>query len=225
MKYMIIDDEKAVSDVISYFMLKEQIPLEIAEIVHDGKRGKIILDTDTPHLVFIDIQMPYFNGLELMELFPQHKYIVITAFDLFQYAKKALQLGAIDYLLKPIRKEDLLTAIQRAVGHRYYRDEIADSIQHILQTQFSTRITLSDIANQLGYHPAYIARHYKKVTGSTVMEQLAAIRMQEAKILLQTTSDSVQQIAEQCGYVSESSFYRDFKKTYGITPFTMRTGK
>lgn len=221
----IIDDEKAVSGVIQYFVAQENIPIQVAEVVYDGKRGKEILDTDQPHLVFIDIQMPFFNGLELMERFPQHKYIVVTAFDFFQYAHKSLQLGAVDYLLKPIQKDKLLEAIQRALGYKLYRDEITDHIVQILQRDFAQRLTLQAIADRLGYHPAYIARHFKKITGLTIMEQLTKIRMNEAKRRLQNGEDTIQSIAEQCGYRSESGFYRDFKKEFSLTPSMMRSGQ
>lgn len=66
---IIIDDERAVADLIRFFIEEDRLLLSISQIAYDGRKGETVLKTPEPHLVFVDIQMPHFSGLKLMENF------------------------------------------------------------------------------------------------------------------------------------------------------------
>ncbi len=66
--------------------------------------------------------MPFMDGFEVIEKAGDCKVIIITAYDSFSYAQKALRLGACDILAKPIDFEQLKTAVERAIGHQYTAD-------------------------------------------------------------------------------------------------------
>jgi len=101
-KAIIIDDEQPARDLIKVFLSEfPQIDI-IAECI-DGFEGIKSISEHKPDLVFLDIQMPRLNGFEMLELLNDNEYPVIiftTAYD--QYALKAFDHNALDYLLKPI---------------------------------------------------------------------------------------------------------------------------
>jgi len=119
MRALIIDDERlARKELISLLSNYTKIEIVGEAINADDAQEKIA--TLNPELLFLDIQMPGKNGFELLEsLDIVPKVIFTTAYD--EYALKAFEVSALDYLLKPIRKERLDECIQKIVA-----DEIKD---------------------------------------------------------------------------------------------------
>ncbi|QCK16371.1 LytR/AlgR family response regulator transcription factor [Mangrovivirga cuniculi] len=111
-KVLIVEDEKPATDILKYY-LDNYDDIELIGAVSDGFSGIKSIKDLNPDLVFLDIHMPRLNGLEMLELLDEPPQVIfITAYD--QYAVKAFELEAIDYLLKPIEEERLSSAIERA---------------------------------------------------------------------------------------------------------------
>lgn len=111
MKAIIIDDEKLARQVIEQH-LKAFPDIEIITTCADGFEGLKAIQEHQPDLIFLDIQMPRITGFEMLELIDQKPFVIFTtAFD--QYAIKAFEVNALDYLLKPFSKERFSAAIQR----------------------------------------------------------------------------------------------------------------
>jgi len=110
-KVLIVDDEPLARAVIKAY-LKSFPNLELVGECSDGFEGaKVIADTN-PDLLFLDIQMPKINGFELLEILPNPPAVIFTtAFD--EYALKAFEVHALDYLLKPFSAERFAQAIER----------------------------------------------------------------------------------------------------------------
>lgn len=98
-KTIIVDDEPMVAEIIRYFVKKGDLPLDIVGTADNGIIAEELIRKYQPDLVFLDIQMPMKNGFEVMRDQPDTKYIIVTAFDTFDYAQRALRLGAMDILL------------------------------------------------------------------------------------------------------------------------------
>ncbi|MGB4398002.1 MAG: LytTR family transcriptional regulator DNA-binding domain-containing protein [Daejeonella sp.] len=111
MRVILIDDEPlARSVVIEYLQSWPQI--EIVQECSDGFEGVKAIAQHEPDLIFLDIQMPKINGFEMLELIDQPPSVIFTtAFD--EYAIKAFEEHAIDYLLKPFTKERFDKAVQK----------------------------------------------------------------------------------------------------------------
>jgi two-component system LytT family response regulator len=111
MKAIIIDDEPlARSIVIEY--LQSYPEIELAAECNDGFEGIKAIQQYQPDLIFLDIQMPKINGFEMLELLePAPGVIFTTAYD--EYAIKAFESHAVDYLLKPFSKDRFDKAIQK----------------------------------------------------------------------------------------------------------------
>lgn len=119
-KAIIVDDEPAVSEILTFFIKKNELPIEIVGIAEDGQEAIALIGQEKPRLVFLDIQMPVMNGFEVMQRRnSETDFIIITAFESFSYAQKALRLGAKDILLKPIQYEQFTEALTRAIGWQF----------------------------------------------------------------------------------------------------------
>src|SRR5574343_1439984 len=123
---IIIDDEPlARAIVLEYLMSYPDIKI-LAEC-SDGFEGMKAIQTLQPDLIFLDVQMPKINGFELLELIDNPPAIIFTtAFD--EYALKAFEAHAIDYLLKPFNTERFDKAIQKFISNLIPKIE-TDKIQ------------------------------------------------------------------------------------------------
>lgn len=129
-KVIIIDDEPLARQLVRAF-LQQHTGFEIAAECGDGFEGFKAIQEHTPDLIFLDVQMPKLNGFEMLELLDEKPSVIFTtAFD--EYAMKAFEANAIDYLLKPIAKERFDKAISK-----WQATATASSKQGIEQLQVS----------------------------------------------------------------------------------------
>ncbi|WP_211299924.1 LytR/AlgR family response regulator transcription factor [Cecembia rubra] len=110
-KAVIIDDEPLAVELIKEY-LKDYPEIEVVHIAYDGFDGIKAIQNFQPDLVFLDVEMPKINGFEMLELLDNPPGIIFTtAYD--QYAVRAFDAQAIDYLLKPFSKNRFSQAMQR----------------------------------------------------------------------------------------------------------------
>ncbi len=130
MKVIIIDDEPLARSIVREYLQKHP-QLEIVQECNDGFEGLKAIQQFQPDLVFLDIQMPKINGFEMLELIEQPPAVIFaTAFD--DYAIKAFEAHAIDYLLKPFNQERFDKAIAKWMENNAARNEKAT--QDLLET-------------------------------------------------------------------------------------------
>ena len=110
-KVILIDDEPLARSIVNEYLQKHP-GLEIVAECNDGFEGVKAIQQHEPDLIFLDIQMPKINGFEMLELVDQPPSVIFTtAFD--EFAIKAFEAHAIDYLLKPFSQERFDKAIQK----------------------------------------------------------------------------------------------------------------
>jgi two-component system LytT family response regulator len=108
---ILIDDEPLARDIVKHY-LTDYPDIEIVAECNDGFEGLKAITQFRPDFIFLDIQMPKINGFEMLELVDDAPAVIFTtAFD--EYAIKAFEVNAVDYLLKPIEKERFDLAIQK----------------------------------------------------------------------------------------------------------------
>ena len=113
LKTVIIDDEAPARELLKFY-LKDSPELDIIAECADGFSGLKTISELKPDLVFLDIQMPRLTGFELIEVMNEKPAIIFTtAYD--QFAIKAFEMNAVDYLLKPFPKERLREAINKVI--------------------------------------------------------------------------------------------------------------
>jgi two-component system LytT family response regulator len=110
---LIIDDESLARDMLRYYLSKDD-RVELIGECSNGFEGVLAIQELNPDLVFLDIQMPKITGFEMLELVQNPPVIIFsTAYD--QYAIRAFEANAIDYLLKPYPFERVVIALNKAV--------------------------------------------------------------------------------------------------------------
>jgi len=114
---LLVDDEKLERRVISYLVEKHRPNLKIVGETSNGIEAVELAFQLHPDIILIDIKMPTINGLEatkkIKEKLPKVKIVIVTAYDEFEFAQEAIKVGATDYLLKPVRPEEILRILDK----------------------------------------------------------------------------------------------------------------
>ncbi|MBC7849893.1 MAG: response regulator transcription factor [Chitinophagaceae bacterium] len=110
---LIIDDEALSADMLNYLIERNVPSIKQVRRTTSAVEGLAMIETYKPELVFLDIQMPFLTGFELLAKIPQHSFSVIFTTAYNKYAIKAIRFSAIDYLLKPIDADELKESVDR----------------------------------------------------------------------------------------------------------------
>lgn len=114
-KAIIVDDEPNCCEILATLLERYCPQVKVADICYSGETALTSIIEINPDIVFLDIEMPQMNGFELLEKLQtvNFKLIFTTSYD--QYAIKAIRFSALDYLLKPIDREELQNAVKKAL--------------------------------------------------------------------------------------------------------------
>jgi len=252
-RILIADDEpierKVVSKTIRNYFGDE---MEIFQ-AQNGREAIELFRKHNCQIALLDISMPGINGLEAAEEIRKENQtcsiIFLTAYDEFVYAKRAIKVRALDYLLKPSTKEDLIAVLEEAVylsrqgiagqsvsvsaAEPQEKDEkldiiknrvLAEHIREYLETHYMEDISLQDAAEQLHYSDAYFCKFFKQNFDKSFIVYLSELRIEKAKELLADITINVKDIGQKVGYRDSSYFTKVFKRFTGVTPSEYRYG-
>lgn len=118
-KLVAADDEVTALKFIDYCIKKNKLPVTLVGTAMDGKEAISLVEDLHPDIVLLDIKMPKFSGVEvgkyIAEKYPRTKVIMLTAYNQFDFAQQAIRFNAYDYLLKPVKPEQLIEVIEKAI--------------------------------------------------------------------------------------------------------------
>lgn len=145
-KIIIIDDEPLARSIVKEY-LQVFSQLEVIAECNNGYEGVKAIQHHKPDLIFLDIQMPKINGFEMLELLEEVPSVIFTtAFD--EYAIRAFEANAIDYLLKPFSEDRFNTAIQKWLSKSGNTTENENKLKHLIENnktaEDSTRIVVKN---------------------------------------------------------------------------------
>lgn len=133
-RVVIIDDEPWTRDVIKSLGEWETLGLEVVGEASDGEYGLALIGQLKPEIILTDVRMPHLNGIDLLERLRSEgnpaKVIIISGYDDFSYTRSAFKLNANDYLLKPVKPEELNEQLRRCV------EELNAQHQSYTQSEF-----------------------------------------------------------------------------------------
>ena len=112
----IVDDEPFCCETLATLLERYCPAVKVLDICYSAANALRSIEEKKPDILFLDIEMPYMNGFELLEKLPEidFKLIFTTSYD--QYAIKAIRFSALDYLLKPIDREELQKSVQKVLS-------------------------------------------------------------------------------------------------------------
>ncbi|MBW5446462.1 response regulator [Cohnella sp. CFH 77786] len=239
LKLMIVDDEPIILAGIKDMVEKGNTAFTMIKTAGDGEEALDMMDYFQPDLVITDIQMPEMDGLEFIRKAKTknvERFIILSGYDIFEYAQRAIRLQVAEYLLKPINETQLVELLKRMaidiLDQRRLEGATASKTtgegtlsEHVkllkdyLHTFYMKDISLSDAAEYLGLHPAYIGQLFKRETGDTFVHYINGLRMGKAKeLLLSGESLPLDKIAGLVGFENPRTFYKVFRKYTGQTP-------
>ncbi|MBD2868815.1 response regulator transcription factor [Paenibacillus arenilitoris] len=234
MKILIVDDEPLILGGLVK-VVKEVAPV-CTEVQTAGHAREAIekMKSYMPDVMITDLHMPEQNGFQLIEEARESglcdRFIILTGYDEFEYVRRALRCGVIDYLLKPIDRDEIAILLNRvreelpsaAATESEYRHH-AQKILSYMEENFMEDISLDKLADLVNLHPNYISSLFKKETGSNFVNYLHEIRIREAKKLLESEQYlTISLIGQQVGYEDKHYFSKVFKKYTGRTPGSYR---
>ncbi len=137
-KALIIDDEELARELVKNYI--RSIPeIDIIGECSNGFEGMKAIQELKPQLIFLDIQMPKLNGFEMLEILDDTPEVIfITAHN--EYAIKAFETNAVDYLLKPYSAERLAESVQKAVERIKQKEERTENIQKLIRQPLTDKL-------------------------------------------------------------------------------------
>lgn len=237
LKILVVDDEPTVRRGIILGVDWAAMDCVVVGEASNGQEGLEAAERYNPNLIITDVRMPKMDGLEMLEILRERgckaKAVVLTAYGEFEYARRALQLGAFDYLLKPFRNQDLEAVIRRAQEKQppeMLPDEemrlpkgdkskyVLEAMNYIAEHYADEDIGITTIAENLGVSEGHLSHIFKKETSYTVNAYLTRYRVHVAMKLLRDCRYKVYEVSERVGYRDVSYFGSIFKKQTGMSP-------
>ena len=214
--------------------------LEVVEAVNGREAAKFFTEKDCK-IALLDIEMPGVNGLEAAEQIREEdrdcSIIFLTAFDEFSYAKRAISVHALDYLLKPGTEEELVAVLEEAIRPVDMQEKkkdaelengnvrmsaVAENIRQYIDMHYKEDISLQSVAEEMNYSDAYFCKIFKQCFDKSFIGYLTEYRLERAKQLLADVRINVKDISVNVGYRDSNYFAKVFKRAMGSTPTEYR---
>lgn len=232
----IADDEVWITLGLKKLLEKLNIDAWVVGTANNGLTAKEEIAHFQPDVVFADIRMPGLSGLELLQVIPDvspdTKVVIISGFAEFSYAQEAVQHHAYDYLLKPIKEEELLRVMNSIINDRGEQkddtekspayDRMIDNVISDIREHYMEDISLTSLSSKYNISMGHLSKMIKETLQVNFSDYIASLRIQRAKELLRDDSLSIQEIAEIVGYNDYFYFTKVFKKVEGISPSKYR---
>lgn len=233
-KVFIADDEMWVIIGLKKLIEKLDLPFQVIGEANNGVVALEEIQAQKPDILFTDIRMPGYNGLELIERLRKNgsdmKVILISGYAEFEYAQSALRMGAFDYLIKPIEQERLQDVLERimsesdepVIPEETVNLSVIGQVVEEIKNNYTSNITLTGLSEKYGISTSHLSALIKEHAKLPFSDYLATKRIQKAKELLEDERLSIDNIAEQVGYNDYFYFTKVFKKYTGISPSKYR---
>ena len=253
-KILIADDESIERRVLCRSLTKAfGDMLEIYE-AKSGRESLELFEQENIKIAILDIEMPGIDGLEAARIMRERDkncvIIFLTAYDNFSYAKQAIKVQALDYLLKPYDEQELFMTVEEAIRivdnsfanevmeeqqdmDVYYMEDgddirfslLKEKVENYIKEHYTEEISMHDIAHIMNYSESYFCKLFKQCFKVNFTTYLANHRMEKAKSMLEDPLTNVKVVGISCGYPDSNYFARVFKRATGLTPTEYRKKK
>ena len=247
MTVLIVDDEPLAVQGILDGVNWEKLGFEKVLTANSYAEAVSVFKNTYVDVLVSDIEMPGESGLKLIEYVNVHsantECIILTAHDEFDYARTAVRLNCMEYVLKPIRYQLLTEILHRAeekvalrrkneqirqYGEQYIdslaketRGETANALEQAvayIEGHLAEELSVRDLAAGCYVSADHLTRLFKKKYGMTVSEFIQDRRITLAGELLSRGDQTISMVANTVGFGNYSYFTEQFKKRYGMTP-------
>ena len=178
-KAILVDDEESARDVLENLLLRFCPEVELLDKCTNVEQAVESIKLNRPNLVFLDIEMPNYAGYELVDFFTEIDFdiIFVTAYD--QYAIKAFEVSAVDYLLKPIEIDRLKESVSR-ISLKFDKQQQNERIEHLRETLSNASIQ-SVLASKNGNQ--YVV-NFSDIIAIEAQESYSCIHTKDEKYIM-----------------------------------------
>jgi len=238
-RMVIVDDERLVIEGIKAIIKRIGADVEVVGSAQDGMQAQRVIKNLNPDIVITDIRIPYLDGLSLIEeckeYCPDTIFIIISGFQEFEYARKAIRLDVLDYITKPVTI-DKLKAVLECADKKLANDsegtetekeiekpkpesghKAIDTIVEYIEKNYNKDVGLTELSELVGMNPAYLSALFKETLGKTYIKYLTGLRMEKACQFLEE-GNKVSAVASMVGINDVHYFGEIFKKYKSMTP-------
>ncbi|MDD9149020.1 MULTISPECIES: response regulator transcription factor [unclassified Sporolactobacillus] len=231
MNVLIVDDE--------YLELEQLLQLIYTRYPHwnlftaeDSLEALEIANNHDIRLAMLDIHLSGESGLDLAEKLQAHSkkpgIVIITAYQNFDYAKRAIKLKAIDYIVKPVIRTELYDVLDKFEirDGTFPLTPMMQRALRFVREHYKDNIHLQDVADFVHVSPNYLSKKFNDEVRLSYKDYLVQVRINQAKLLMtQYPEYTIQYIADAVGFSSQNYFTNSFKKHENRTPTQFRHGK
>lgn len=238
-KVIIVDDEHIIVEGLSKGINWAKYNCEVVGTAGSGEEGMELIRELSPDILFTDICMGEMDGLTMVagirSEFPNLQVTILTGYRDFEYAQRAIRLGASRFLLKPSKMEELIEAIggmtakldlikpgEPADEGDEETDAAASSYVvtralNYMEKNYKEKLRLVDVAEKCFVSQWHLSKLLNKYEGIGFSDALNRIRVKKAEELLMDPTLRVSDIAEMVGFIDMAHFSRVFKKWAGCS--------
>lgn len=202
-----------------------------------------------PHIGIFDVCIDTARGYDIIaklnSMSLPTKYIMVSGYDEFEYVRQAMLVGAKDYLVKPVNREQLQRIVEEIIVNDFHGElgidtyeeksvdpvlglpyaslsNLTNKILLIVQGEYGQNINLKIIADKFKMNSTYLGQIFLKESHMKFSEYLMAYRMTMAKQKIQNSTEKISYIAYSVGYANLNYFYTHFHDFFGLSPSDLR---
>lgn len=253
-RILVVEDQQIIRYTLCNTIDWGSVGCQVCGQAATGEEGLRCIGSLSPDIVLTDIHLPGMDGMKMLEKARElqsqndgrgvvHGFesIIITGFGQFEYAKRAIGLSAVDYILKPIDEEKLLDAVRKAItiieekrelaSYRHQTiyslddldasigDEYVKKVLDVIRMDYCRHLNFDSIARDIGLSSGYLSRKIKAETGMSFLDILQRHRIEVAQQLMKSNSSmKYYEVAEKVGFSSYKRFSCVFREVCGYTP-------
>lgn len=237
-KLLIADDEDTIRNGIAKYIQLHTDRFDKIYLASNGQEAVDIIYRNKPDIMFLDVQMPLMDGIEVMQEAKRADILpytmILSGYDEFKYCQQALRLGAKEYLLKPVRSSDILQMVNRAADELFGAQEntqtepseeknhLVELAKEYVEEHYYKNIMLADAAQKVGISAGYLSTLFQRELSKGFVDYLNEIRIEHACTYLQQNYLKTYEIAYKVGFKDEKYFSKVFKKIKGQSPSEYR---
>jgi two-component system response regulator YesN len=231
---MLVEDEPSAVRRYTNYLQEYKGNFELVAISSSFTEAVEQFGKQKPDVIFSDIIIPGGSGLEFLQQIRDGGYtgkiVVVSGYDNFSYAQKAIRLGAYDYLLKPIFKSDYFAMLDKVshsctegtlVENEYYSENLPLHVRKamkFIERNYDHDILLPEVARCAGVSPSYLSTSFGKTIGMKFIDFVQYYRVKVASSYLQNVDLTLEDIAEKVGFCDAAYLHHCFKKITGLSP-------
>lgn len=234
---VIVEDESNIRECLVHLFPWDSLGIHVAASFSNGQDAFHYLSAEHADILLTDIRLPNITGLDLIRMLRESnnpiEIVILTGYKHFDYAQQAIRYKVHDFLLKPIKYEELTAAMLKIkdllekpsvpsadpsdeTSSTYHQKLIAMAKEYVQNNLCDA--SLENAAVYVHLSPGYFSKLFHKITQSTFSDYLTRCRMERAAQLLDDVTFKTYEISLMVGYDNPKNFTRAFKQYFKVTP-------